>query len=64
MGKQAAKSPRQKLAVNDQKQSRYAAKAVGNDDYRLDEFFPTEAQQEIVRSMVWNDLTIINGALS
>ena len=61
MGNKAAKSPRQKLAANDQKQSRYAAKAVGNDDYRLDEFSPTPAQQEIVHSMVWNDLTIING---
>ena len=61
MGNKPAKSPRQKLAANDQKISRYAAKAVGNDDYRLDEFFPTEAQQEIVRSMVWNDLTIVNG---
>ena len=61
MGKQAARVSRQKLTVNDQKQSRYAAKAVGNDDYRLDEFHPTEAQEEIVHSMVWNDLTIVNG---
>lgn len=61
MGKQTAKSPRQKLTVVDKRESRYAAKAVGNDDYRLDDFQPTEAQGEIVLSMVWNDLTIING---
>lgn len=61
MGNKPAKSSRQKLSTIEQKQSRYAAKAVGNDDYRLDEFFPTEAQSEIVLSMVWNDLTIVNG---
>lgn len=61
MGKQTAKSPRQKLTVVDKRESRYAAKAVGNDDYRLDDFQPTEAQGDIILSMVWNDLTIING---
>ena len=60
MGKQTAKA-RRSAANDDQRASRYAAKAVGNDDYRLDEFSPTESQEEIVYSMVWNDLTIVNG---
>lgn len=59
MGNKPAKTRRQELANNDKRESRYAQKAVGNDDYRLDEFYPTEAQQDIVHSMVWNDLTIV-----
>lgn len=61
MGKTAtAKSPRQKLASNAKVESRYAAKAVGNDDYRLDGFSPEGDQQQIVQSMIWNDLTVVN----
>lgn len=60
MGKQRPKF--EKESTSSQRESRYAAKAVGNDDYRLDDFTPTEAQGEIVLSIVWNDLTIVNGA--
>ena len=58
MGK--LKSPRQKLVSSEQRESRYAAKAVGNDDYRLDTFTPIGNQEDIVHSMVWKDLTIVN----
>ncbi|WNL63272.1 hypothetical protein [Citrobacter phage Tr1] len=64
MGKeQAVKSRRLAKAQehDERKQSRYAAKAIGNDDYTLDDFTPIGDQEDIVRSMVWNDLTIING---
>lgn len=59
----AVKSRRQTKAQaqEERKQSRYAAKAVGNDDYTLDNFTPVGVQEDIVRSMVWNDLTIVNG---
>lgn len=60
MGNKTAKARRQSAANDDKRASRYAAKAVGNDDYRLDEFTPVGNQEAIVRSMVWNDLTIIN----
>lgn len=60
MPRSAAK-PRRKAANEDAIVSRYAAKHVGNDDYTLGDFFPTETQQRIVHSMVWNDLTIVNG---
>ena len=60
MGNKTAKARRQSAANNDKRASRYAAKAVGNDDYRLDEFTPVGNQEAIVRSMVWNDLTIVN----
>lgn len=61
MGNKVAKSSRrQKFVDEEQKASRYAAKAVGNDDYKLDEFSPIGNQQDIVHSMVWNDLTIVN----
>ena len=36
MGNKPAKTRRQELANNDKRESRYAQKAVGNDDYRLD----------------------------
>lgn len=60
MGNKTAKARRQSAANDDKRASRYAAKAVGNDDYRLDEFTPVGNQEAIVRSMVWNDLTIVN----
>lgn len=60
MGNKTAKARRQSAANDDKRASRYAAKAVGNDDYRLDEFTPIGNQEAIVRSMVWNDLTIVN----
>lgn len=61
MGKTSAvKSPRQKLANNEKRESRYAAKAIGNDDYRLDQFTPEGDQNKIVQSMIWNDLTFVN----
>lgn len=60
MGNKTAKARRQSAANDDKRASRYAAKAVGNDDYRLDEFIPVGNQEAIVRSMVWNDLTIVN----
>ncbi|WPK37502.1 diguanylate cyclase/phosphodiesterase [Escherichia phage AV123] len=60
MGNKTAKARRQSTANDDKRASRYAAKAVGNDDYRLDEFTPVGNQEAIVRSMVWNDLTIVN----
>lgn len=60
MGNKTAKARRQSAANDDKRASRYAAKAVGNDDYRLDEFSPVGNQEAIVRSMVWNDLTIVN----
>lgn len=60
MGNKTAKARRQSAANDDKRASRYAAKAVGNDDYRLDEFTPAGNQEAIVRSMVWNDLTIVN----
>lgn len=60
MGNKTAKARRQSVANDDKRASRYAAKAVGNDDYRLDEFTPVGNQEAIVRSMVWNDLTIVN----
>lgn len=42
--------------------SRYQEKNVDiSPDYKLDEFHPTEKQQEIVRSMILNDLTVANG---
>lgn len=59
-GNKTAKARRQSAANDDKRASRYAAKAVGNDDYRLDEFTPVGNQEAIVRSMVWNDLTIVN----
>ncbi|QHJ83793.1 MAG: hypothetical protein [Caudoviricetes sp.] len=40
--------------------SKYAAK-TGVDDYKLDWFVPDPQQSEIIQSMVWNDLTIVNG---
>lgn len=58
--KTAAKTQRQKLANSAKIESRYAAKAVGNDDYRLDEFMPEGDQNKIVQSMIWNDLTVVN----
>lgn len=60
MGNKTAKARRQSAANDDKRASRYAAKAVGNDDYRLDEFTPVGNQEAIVRSMVGNDLTIVN----
>lgn len=60
MGNKTAKARRQSAANDDKRASRYAAKAVGNDDYRLDDFTPVGNQEAIVRSMVWNDLTIVN----
>ena len=60
MGNKTAKARRQSAANDDKRASRYAAKAVANDDYRLDEFTPVGNQEAIVRSMVWNDLTIVN----
>ena len=60
MGNKTAKARRQSAANDDKRASRYAAKSVGNDDYRLDEFTPVGNQEAIVRSMVWNDLTIVN----
>lgn len=60
MGNKTAKARRQSATNDDKRASRYAAKAVGNDDYRLDEFTPVGNQEAIVRSMVWNDLTIVN----
>lgn len=60
MGNKTAKARRKSAANDDKRASRYAAKAVGNDDYRLDEFTPVGNQEAIVRSMVWNDLTIVN----
>lgn len=46
--------------VNPSHLSKYAEK-TGNDDYRLDWFHPDPQQAEIVQSMVWKDLTIVDG---
>lgn len=44
------------------RESRYSQKfGLETSDYKLNDFTPTEEQQAIVQSMVWNDLTVING---
>lgn len=62
MGKHSAvaKSSRQKMVNDEKRESRYAAKAIGNDDYKLDNFTPEGDQNKIVVSMVWNDITFVN----
>lgn len=60
MGKASSKS--RKSFDASAPRSKYQEKNVETaPDYKLSDFQPTEKQMQIVQSMEWNDLTIING---
>jgi len=62
MGKQRAARKDRTISSQQQIISRYQEKNVDvTPDYKLGDFTPTEKQTQIVKSLDWNDLTVVNG---